>query len=228
MAEVTLDVSVPVEVLQMSPTAAYLCLTILLCLTAISVLLAIASLRHQHLLLQPIESIADVALLVAGSEKLLEHLRNPHVSDDELRDADAYRMKLGWFTSKDGTSRWGIELASAGTSSDVQREEEEEASSPPSENHKARPPPEARALLPHPDSPGENKGRNLREETRPADKRALLPHLDSPGEDEGTPVREETRPPEARALLPHLDSPGADEGTSLRDAIQAVGRKNSG
>ncbi|OTA88589.1 hypothetical protein M434DRAFT_14935 [Hypoxylon sp. CO27-5] len=105
---VTLNVSRPVELLQMSNIAAWICMIILAYLIVASVILAIASRRHTKMLLRKIDSIADVAVLMAGSEMLLNLAREKSMK--ELKNDHVTKARLGWFTGVGGTQRWGIEL----------------------------------------------------------------------------------------------------------------------
>ncbi|KAI0843591.1 hypothetical protein F5Y06DRAFT_7055 [Hypoxylon sp. FL0890] len=105
---VTLNVSRPVELLQMSKPAAWICMLILAYLIIASVILAIASRRYTKMLLRKIDSIADVAVLMAGSEKLLNLAREKSMKD--MKNDHATKARLGWFTGADGAQRWGIEL----------------------------------------------------------------------------------------------------------------------
>ncbi|KAI2467832.1 hypothetical protein F4781DRAFT_298912 [Annulohypoxylon bovei var. microspora] len=105
---VTLHVQRPVELLQMSKPAAWICMVILGYLIVACVILTIASRRYTKTLLRKIDSIADVIVLMAGSEKLLKEAREK--STAQLKSDRVTKARLGWFTGADGTQRWGIEL----------------------------------------------------------------------------------------------------------------------
>jgi hypothetical protein len=149
-AQVEVQMSVPVEVLEMSQTAAIICLVLLTCLIAISVVLGMSSRRQQHLILRRIESFADVALLFAGSDRLLQLLRNPGVTDEVIMRSKDLQLKLGWFTAADRTRRWGIELVGLTNGVPVTDEGESGTPSAPGGQGDNKFPGEQVALLPTP------------------------------------------------------------------------------
>lgn len=105
------DVKREVEILRMSTIAAIICMSILAYLIVTSVILAMAARRYNKLLPVKVDSIADVAVLVAGSERLLELARQRDSRRDrELKSGPEGLAKLGWFNGADGELRWGIEL----------------------------------------------------------------------------------------------------------------------
>ncbi|KAI1353596.1 hypothetical protein F5Y01DRAFT_276621 [Xylaria sp. FL0043] len=71
-------------------------------------MLALASRRCNRMLPGPTNTIADTAVLVAGSPRLSELAR--YCSPDDMKRDKSTRAKLGWFTSPQGERRWGIEL----------------------------------------------------------------------------------------------------------------------
>lgn len=108
------DVRSEVEILRMSTTAAIVCMSILAYLIVTSVILVIATRRYNKLLPVEINSIADVAVLVAGSERLLELARQRGLRHNrQLKNDPESLAKLGWFNGADGELRWGIELVDA-------------------------------------------------------------------------------------------------------------------
>lgn len=108
----TLHVSQPVELLQMSVPAAWVCMIILACLVVISLTLAYVSRNTGKGVGRRIESIADVAYLTAGSHRLLEMTRNR--SPEEMKGDRETRFSLGWFEEENGKAGWKIEVADAG------------------------------------------------------------------------------------------------------------------
>ena len=132
--QVTLEVSRPIEVLKMSPVAAGISIAVLCCLIAIAILVAISSHSQQNLLLSRLQSLADIGVLVAGSERLLERLRDDTITDDEWKNSAELSMKLGWFTGNDGSRRWGIELAEAFANDHPVMEEQGEGQQPETES----------------------------------------------------------------------------------------------
>lgn len=108
---VRVDVRSEVEILRMNTTAAIFCMSILAYLIVTSVILVITTRRYNKLLPVEINSIADVAVLVAGSERLLELARQRGSRHDRQLKSDPESLaKLGWFNGADGELRWGIEL----------------------------------------------------------------------------------------------------------------------
>ncbi|TGJ84937.1 hypothetical protein E0Z10_g3841 [Xylaria hypoxylon] len=105
---VTMHISRSVELLKISKPAAWICLLILAYLILVGVALTIASRRYPTVLLRRINSIADVAVLMAGSHRLLKLAREKAVKDFRLDPST--RVRLGWFNDKNGTMRWGIEV----------------------------------------------------------------------------------------------------------------------
>lgn len=65
--------------------------------------------RYFAPLLRPVSTIADVAMLVVGSERYLELARARGATG--LREDKNFRTSLGWFRTRSGEIRWGIELA---------------------------------------------------------------------------------------------------------------------
>lgn len=108
---VEVEVRREVEVLRMSTAAAIVCMSILAYLIVTSVILVTATRRYNKLLPSEIDSVADVAVLVAGSERLLELARQGALQHDRQLKSDPKSLaKLGWFNGADGELRWGIEL----------------------------------------------------------------------------------------------------------------------
>ena len=55
-----------------------------------------------------IECVADVLVLIAGSERLLEVIREKGF--DTIVKEDKMLTRMGWFRDADGTMRWRIDL----------------------------------------------------------------------------------------------------------------------
>ncbi|KAF2964497.1 hypothetical protein GQX73_g9057 [Xylaria multiplex] len=102
------SISWPMEVLSMSKPAAWVCISILGYLIITCVLLAVASKRYNRLLLRQVNSISDIAFLVAGSHRLLRLARERSL--ESLKHDDAVKVKLGWFVTDQGCLRWGMEV----------------------------------------------------------------------------------------------------------------------
>jgi hypothetical protein len=100
--------SARVEVLEMNAAATWLSIAILiyLCLTA----LIVAATQRYYLgsLGTQLESMADMLVLIAGSDKLLSLVREK--GPDALKKEDIY-TKLDWFRGEDGKLRYAIEIA---------------------------------------------------------------------------------------------------------------------
>ncbi|KAI1121607.1 hypothetical protein F5Y10DRAFT_288276 [Nemania abortiva] len=106
MTQVT--VSQPMEILSMSVPAAWICISILGYLIITCVLLAVASKNYNRLLLRQVDSIADIAFLIAGSLRLLKLARERSL--ESLKHDNTVEAKLDWFVTDRGDRRWGIEV----------------------------------------------------------------------------------------------------------------------
>ncbi|KAI0096452.1 hypothetical protein GGR51DRAFT_567199 [Nemania sp. FL0031] len=104
----TVQVSRSVELLKISKLAAWICLSILAYLILVGVTLTIASRKYPTILLRRINSIADVAVLMAGSHRLLKLARDKAVRGFKLDPST--KVRLGWFNDEKSTLRWGIEV----------------------------------------------------------------------------------------------------------------------
>ncbi|KAF2828273.1 hypothetical protein CC86DRAFT_405278 [Ophiobolus disseminans] len=101
-------VSTRIELLQMNAAATWISvvgLTWLLCTTV-----ALLALQKRYLdpLLRDVETIADVFVLVAGSENFMKLIRE--TDPRYLVRNKQICTKLGWFRARDGHVRWGIEV----------------------------------------------------------------------------------------------------------------------
>ncbi|KEF53489.1 uncharacterized protein A1O9_10464 [Exophiala aquamarina CBS 119918] len=117
---VSVEVVQPVEVLKMSRVAATIALAVLLWLLVSTLALAWRSRTYKARLRWRVETIADVLLMVAGSERLLGMLKAKDMVKTKV-DPHATAM-LADFTTKDRNLRWGIELATADVTKDTRRE----------------------------------------------------------------------------------------------------------
>lgn len=100
-----------VEVLRMNTVAVWLSLSLLIWLTI--TMLVVAALQRWYFgdLRRNVESIADVMVLIAGSDRLLSLVREMGV--EGLMKSDV-KTRLGWFLGSDGRLRWGIEVVKDG------------------------------------------------------------------------------------------------------------------
>lgn len=108
----TISTERPIEILHMSPLAVGLCLGILIWLIGTCVLILILKKRYFLPLLGKVESVADVAVLVAGSERLLSFAGEK--GPIALQADKTFKTRLGWFRTSTGEVRWGIELVEPG------------------------------------------------------------------------------------------------------------------
>jgi hypothetical protein len=96
----------PVKILTLNETTTWLSLTIIIILILIFAVLIVArqivypSSSMQH----PVECLADVLVMVAGSEEFVEVVRESRISHKEMR------TKLGWFRDRREMVRWRIEV----------------------------------------------------------------------------------------------------------------------
>ncbi|KAI0199994.1 hypothetical protein F4808DRAFT_471185 [Astrocystis sublimbata] len=109
---VVMNLSRSVELLKISKPAAYICLSILVYLIIAGVTLTIVSRGYPSVLRRRINSIADVAVLMAGSQRLLGLAREKAINNLTLDPGT--RVRLGWFNNANGTRRWGIEVVDKG------------------------------------------------------------------------------------------------------------------
>ena len=93
----------------MSAVAVWLCIVILAWLIVTTIAILVLKNRYFSPLLRGVDTIADVTMMVAGSERYLELARREGASG--LRAKKTFRTRLGWFRTARGEVRWGIELA---------------------------------------------------------------------------------------------------------------------
>lgn len=102
------EVSTPIEVLDMNAVAVWLSTAILVWLILATIM--ISALQHRYLrnLGHNVDCIGDVLVLVAGSDRLLRLVneRGPAGLDGEKN----IFTKLGQFEDEGGRQRWGIEV----------------------------------------------------------------------------------------------------------------------
>ena len=140
---VSVDVIQPVEVLRMSRVAAAIALAVLLWLLMSTSALAWRSKAYKARLRWRVETIADVLLMVAGSENLLAMLQDKGLGNMKA-DLNATAM-LRDFTTKDGNVRWGIELTNGEVASDMNRDSAIARAAAAVSSHPSRPIPSSSA-----------------------------------------------------------------------------------
>ncbi|KAF3037636.1 hypothetical protein E8E12_004832 [Didymella heteroderae] len=96
------------EVLQMNATAFWVSLSIMIWLIVAITVFAAMQRRYLGGMQRNVECIADVLVLVAGSERLLDVIREQGI--DSIVTDDRILTRLGWFRDLDGTMRWRIDL----------------------------------------------------------------------------------------------------------------------
>ncbi|KAJ4346793.1 uncharacterized protein N0V89_010725 [Didymosphaeria variabile] len=101
-----------VQLLKMNPVATWLSFGILVSLLLITMAIAFLHRRFLSPLHRNIASMADVMLLVAGSDHLLALVKERGV--EALRQDEHLRVRLGWFKSETGKLRWGSEVLDSG------------------------------------------------------------------------------------------------------------------
>lgn len=106
-------VSTPVEMLRMGAVAVWLSGAILVWLIVTVVFIAVVHRSQLKRLNGNVECVADVLILVAGSEGLLQLVREKGPEGVANGD-DRFMAKLGWFKGGDGEDRWGVEVFERG------------------------------------------------------------------------------------------------------------------
>jgi hypothetical protein len=100
--------STRIEFLRMNNLATWLSVVSLGWLICTSIVIITIQRSYLSPLLRDIESLADVLVLVAGSESLLKLVRENDIKS--LAKNPDIMTKLGWFRGKDGETRWGVEV----------------------------------------------------------------------------------------------------------------------
>ncbi|KAF2016569.1 hypothetical protein BU24DRAFT_205296 [Aaosphaeria arxii CBS 175.79] len=111
----TLTISTEIETLRMSAFAVWTCIAILAWLIVTSILILVYKHRYFSPLLRGVDTLADVAIMLASSDRFLSLAQQKGASG--LRADKTFRTRLGWFRSKDARHddiHWGIELADDG------------------------------------------------------------------------------------------------------------------
>ncbi|OAG04389.1 uncharacterized protein CC84DRAFT_1259792 [Paraphaeosphaeria sporulosa] len=101
-----------VQLLRMNHVATWLSFGILVSLLLITIAISFLHRRFLSPLHRNIESMADVMLLVAGSDHLLTLVKDHGI--EALRQDENLLVRLGWFRSETGKLRWGIEVVDSG------------------------------------------------------------------------------------------------------------------
>jgi hypothetical protein len=105
---VTATLYTQTEVLQMNVVAFWVSVGIMIWLIVAILIFAAMQRRYLGGMQRNIECVADVLVIVAGSERLLQVIQEKGV--DKIVEDDVILTRLGWFRDPDGTMRWRIEL----------------------------------------------------------------------------------------------------------------------
>ncbi|KAF2728918.1 hypothetical protein EJ04DRAFT_556442 [Polyplosphaeria fusca] len=103
-----------VEVLKMNAVATYLTLSILALLLLIIAFIGFSMSTYLQPLQRDVNCLADVMLLLVGSERFLQLIQERGIEDRNVL------IRLGWFKTEEGDVRWGIELMEDNSPSAVQ------------------------------------------------------------------------------------------------------------
>jgi hypothetical protein len=101
-----------IETLTMVPSATWLSLAIIFILIVIlSICIVVLKIVYPHdIMRNNIECLADVLVLIEGSEALLQCAER---HDARMLMDDGLRTRLGWFKDREGVVRYGIEIVDA-------------------------------------------------------------------------------------------------------------------
>ncbi|KAF2424497.1 hypothetical protein EJ08DRAFT_595123 [Tothia fuscella] len=114
---VVATISTQVECLRINHTALWLSTFVLAGLSITLIIIAALEGRYLKLLLRNVECMADLFVLVAGSENLLRLLRERGI--ESLCQDKQLLTKLGWFKDYKGEVMWGIEVFEDGTAREI-------------------------------------------------------------------------------------------------------------
>ncbi|KAJ4291613.1 hypothetical protein N0V90_009508 [Kalmusia sp. IMI 367209] len=103
----TATVTSRIQILYMNPVATFLSVGILIWLTGTAAVIVCLQRRYTKFMMRNVELIADVLVLVAGSDNFLSVVQERGVA---LKRDENMRTRLGWFKGSDGQIRWGVEL----------------------------------------------------------------------------------------------------------------------
>jgi hypothetical protein len=105
---ITAMLSTRVEILRINPVAFWLATGILIWLIIVIIVFASVQRKYYGGMMRNVECIADILVLIAGSERLLAVIKDKGI-DTILRE-NKILTRLGWFRDPDGTLRWRIDL----------------------------------------------------------------------------------------------------------------------
>jgi hypothetical protein len=100
-------ISTRIETLHVNSTAYWLSVAMLAWLFVTTLVIISRQRSYLKPLIRNVDSIADVLVLVAGSDGLLKLLRE---RDFGSLKGEQIATRLGWFRGRDGKIRWGVEV----------------------------------------------------------------------------------------------------------------------
>jgi hypothetical protein len=104
---ITASMSHRIRVLHMNVIATYLSTAILIWLIFTTLVVLCLQRKYTRFMNRDVQLIADMLVLVAGSDNLLELVAQKGV---ELKKSKDIQTMLGWFQGRDGQVRWGVEV----------------------------------------------------------------------------------------------------------------------
>jgi hypothetical protein len=105
---VTATLTARVEVLRMNLVAFAISTSILAWLAITTIVFMAMQSRYLGGMQRNVECIADVLVVIAGSERLLAVVKEEGI--DTVIEEDMILTRLGWFKDPNGSMRWRIEL----------------------------------------------------------------------------------------------------------------------
>jgi hypothetical protein len=104
---ISASVSTRIRVLHMNTVATYLSAAILIWLIGTTFIIISLQRKYTSSMIRDVQLIADMLVLVAGSDKFLGLVHERGVALKKDRDV---QTMLGWFRDRDGEIRWGVEV----------------------------------------------------------------------------------------------------------------------
>ena len=104
---ISASVSTRIRVLHLNTIATYLSTAILVWLTVTTFIIICLQRNYTSSMVRDVQLIADMLVLVAGSDNFLELVEERGIALKKDREV---QTMLGWFKDKDGEVRWGIEV----------------------------------------------------------------------------------------------------------------------
>lgn len=105
---ITVTISSHVEMLRINTVAFWIATSILTWLLITIGIFASVQQRYYGGMMRNVECIANILVLITGSERLLTAIRENGI--DTILKEDSLLTQLGWFRDPDGTKRWRIDV----------------------------------------------------------------------------------------------------------------------